>query len=140
MVVPGEPTHQPTVQLTIVTVTGCSFPALSGATGTAVPPPGSFRIDKTLDSAQLDATVQLTDSNSKTFPVGLHVVWTGTGALSSLTNHSHIRFPGATTTVENVTGVSRAATATGTLTQLGAGAAVSSGLSDVSYDYLTIFH
>jgi len=140
MLVAGEPTHQPTVQLTIVTVTGCSFPALSGANGTAVLPPGAFQIDKTLGSAQLAATVQVADGNSKTIQVGLHVVWAGTGALNSLTNHSHVRFPGATTTVENVTGVSRAATATGTLTQLGAGAAVSAGLSDVSYSFLTIVH
>jgi hypothetical protein len=147
MVGPGEPMHQPTVQLDFLTLTGCSFPSLSGASGTAVLAPGAFQIDKTLGSAQLDATVQVRDSNSGTFPVALHVLWTGTGALSSLKNHSHFRFPDATTIVENVNGVTRAATATGTLSQLEslpfqefAGAAVSAGLGDVSYSYLTIVH
>src|SRR5437899_13062925 len=98
MVCPGEPMNQPTVRLEILTATGCSLPSLSGAFGTAVLGPGAFQINKTLGSAQLDATIQVTDDNytSATFPVGLHVMWVGTGAFSRLKNHSHLRFPDAT--------------------------------------------
>jgi hypothetical protein len=144
---PGHPRNQSTVQLNILTATGCSLASLSGASGTAVLAPGALHIDETLAFAQLDVTILVTDDTSVTVPVALHVTWVGTGALSSVKNHNHLRFPDATTIVDRFDGVTRAATATGSLSQQAhspflefAGTAVAAGLGDVSYSYLTIVH
>ena len=146
MVSLGETVHQPTVQLSVDTWEGCFLSVLvSSASGTALLAPGAFQIDKTLASAQVDATVQVTDDKSANFPVGIHVVWVGTGALSSLKTHTHLTFPDATMIVDGFDGITRAASATGSVTQDThspfedlAGAAIFAGLGDFSYSDLTI--
>ena len=76
---------------------------------------GAFQINRDLNSAALNATIPVFDLVSGTgFDVSVNLVWTGIGALSRGTFHSHNKSPGCVIN-ERFTGSSRFAQATGSV-------------------------
>jgi len=76
---------------------------------------GAFQINRDLNSAALNATIPVYDYVSGTgFDVNVNLVWTGIGALSRGTFHSHSKSPGCVIN-DRFSGSSRFAQATGSV-------------------------
>lgn len=114
-VAPGSPPPLPTLAFVGLDVTDtCNELQLVSASGQASLIASAFRI-KTLDSAVLNATVEVFDHYSgNSFPVELTLKWTGFGAVNATTHSSRQRSPGFFFESSSI-GRSRQAFATGTL-------------------------
>jgi hypothetical protein len=114
---PGSPTRETDVFVDIFQFDVCTSTFISDASGSAVVPNSAFTINKSLSSAQLSATVQVTDFvSSVSYFVDVNVTWTGTGTASTTKSHVQQKF-GNFTFMENFHGTNRDAQATGTVTR-----------------------
>jgi len=88
---------------------------LLSAFGLTTLSPDQFHIDKQLNAATLNATVEVTDFLSRnTFPVDVSVSWTGSGDIVSVKAHDQLKEPGFKLNAR-FTGTRRNATASGTV-------------------------
>lgn len=110
---PPEATLRASVEL--FQFDSCSGKLLLSAFGLAVLTPEQFQIDKQLNAATLNATIEVTDFVSRsTFPVDVSLNWTGSGDIVSVKNHVQLKEPGFKLN-SRFTGTSRNATASGTV-------------------------
>lgn len=140
----GRPETTPSAFVSLFQFDNCSFTVLLSASGFADLPAGAFQMKQNLDSATLNASVDVFDSVSNTtFPVDISVSWTGSGALTVSRFHNIFRTPGFRENFAS-TGVSRAAAASGSVTALGTnfspGPAVFADLESVKQGDLQVFH
>jgi hypothetical protein len=124
----GKPSRETDVQVEVLQFDTCTSTVISDAFGTAVVPDSAFTIEKKLSSAQLNATLQITDSlRSLSYVVDVNVSWTGTGTPTTTKNHSQQKI-GNLKFIENFHGTTRDAQASVTVTS-----GASTLISDTAY-------
>jgi hypothetical protein len=113
----GSPTRQTDVVVEVFKGNFCTGTVISDAFGTAVVADSAFTIDSKLTSAQLNATVHVTDFvSTASYNVHVNMTWTGTGSTSTSKDHFQQKF-GGTTFMETFHGTTRDARATGSITR-----------------------
>ena len=110
---PPDATLRATVEL--FQFDSCSGRLLLSAFGLTTLTPDQFHIDKQLNAATVNATVEVTDFLSSTiFLVDVSVNWTGSGDIVRVKDHIHFQEPGFKLNA-HFKGTSRNATAFGTV-------------------------
>ena len=115
----GRPETTPSAFVSLFQFDNCSFTVLLSAFGSADLPAGALEINRNLSAATLNTSVDVLDFVSNTaFPVDISLNWSGTGPLTVSRTHNIVRAPGFR---ENftVSGASRPATASGSVSALG---------------------
>lgn len=112
---PGRPEGESTASVNLSRVDQCTGTLLLAANGDVALAPDDFQIDKQLDGAMLNSTVELSESMSGSpLTVELNLTWTGQGPTTTNKQRVQVKMPGFLVN-SRIFGASRDATATGTV-------------------------
>jgi hypothetical protein len=113
---PGGPEAQSEAFMFLSQFNTCTREQLIAADGFTVLAPADFQIDRELNAARLDTTIELFDFISGTIlTVDVSVAWTGAGATFTVKDRFHQKSPGFKIN-SRFSGTFREATATGMVT------------------------